>query len=119
MSSHHQFEELEVWKRACRLSVNVLQLIEPLKLFALRDQMARSAISISSNIAERAERETNKEFRRFLNIAKGSAGELRTQLFIGVRAGYFEAESTKIIINEAKEISSMRQGLARSLNVES
>ncbi|MBK1833216.1 four helix bundle protein [Roseibacillus ishigakijimensis] len=117
MSSHHHFEELEVWKRACRLSVEVLSLIEPLKLYALRDQMARSAISIPSNIAEGAERETNKEFRRFLNIAKGSAGELRTQLFIGVRAGYFAADPTKIMINETKEISSMLQGLARSLDV--
>jgi four helix bundle protein len=115
--SHHYFEELEVWKRSCRLSVDVLQLIEPLKLYALRDQMARSCISIPSNIAEGAERETNKEFRRFLNIAKGSAAELRTQLYIGIKGGYFEPESARKLVGEAQEIGKMLQGLARSLKI--
>lgn len=80
---HHNFEELEVWKRACRLSVDVIKLVDGLQLYALKDQMARSVISIASNIAEGAERESEKEFRRFLFIAKASAGELRTQLYIG------------------------------------
>ena len=107
----HNFEELEVWKRSSRLAVSVLELIDPTKLYALRDQMARCAISVPSNIAEGAERESDREFRRFLAIAKGSAGELRTQLYIGLRAGVFSEEQARPLINEAKEISAMIQGL--------
>lgn len=113
----HNFEELEVWKRGCRVSVDVLKRIESLKLFALREQMARSSISMASNIAEGAEREGDKEFRRFLRIAKGSAGELRTQIYIGLRSGHFNENQVKPIIHELREISSMPRGLIKSLNV--
>ncbi len=113
----HNFEDLEVWKRSCRLSVDVFKLIQPLNLFALKDQMARSALSVASNIAEGAERESEKDFRRFIYIAKASAGELRTQLYIGLKSGYFEEQQVKHLINEAREIASMLKGLANSLNV--
>jgi len=113
----HNFEDLEVWKRSCRLSVDVFQLVEPLKLYALKDQMARSALSVASNIAEGAERESEKDFRRFLYIAKASAGELRTQLYIGLRSGYFQESQANHLINEAREIASMLKGLANSLNI--
>ena len=113
--SLHQFEELEVWKRSSRLAVSILELVNGIKLYALRDQMARCCISVPSNIAEGAERESNREFRRFLAIAKGSAGELRTQLYIGVRAGIFPAEVANPLIQEAKEISSMIEGLRKRI----
>jgi four helix bundle protein len=111
----HNFEELEVWKRSSRLAVSVLELIDPVKLYALRDQMARCSISIPSNIAEGSERESDREFRRFLAIAKGSAGELRTQLYIGLRAGIFSDDQARPLIAEVKEISAMIQGLRKSL----
>ncbi|MCU0795456.1 MAG: four helix bundle protein [Akkermansiaceae bacterium] len=111
----HNFEELEVWKRSSRLAVSVLELIESVRLYSLRDQMARSSISIPSNIAEGSERESDREFRRFLAIAKGSAGELRTQLYIGLRAGVFTEEQACPLIAEVKEISAMIQGLRKSL----
>jgi four helix bundle protein len=114
-SEQHNFEELEVWKRSSRLAVSTLELIEPIRLYALRDQMARSCISIPSNIAEGAERDSNREFRRFLAIAKGSAGELRTQLYLGIRSGNFEAEKATPLISEAKEIGAMLEGLRRRL----
>lgn len=113
--SLHQFEELEVWKRSSRLAVSILELVNGIKLYALRDQMARGCISVPSNIAEGAERESNREFRRFLAIAKGSAGELRTQLYVGVRAGIFPAEVANPLIQEAKEISSMIEGLRKRI----
>ena len=112
----HKFEDLEVWKRSCRLSVDVFRLIESLKLFALKDQMARSALSVASNIAEGAERESEKDFRRFLYIAKASAGELRTQLYIGQRAGFFEEIEAMPLIQETREVASMLKGLANSLS---
>ena len=112
----HNFEELDVWKRSARLAVSVLELADSTKLYALRDQMSRSAISIPSNIAEGSERDSNREFKRFIAIAKGSAAELRTQLYLGQRAGLFPAESVSPLIQEVKEISSMLQGLSRKLN---
>ena len=111
----HNFEELEVWKRASRLAVSVLDLVEPIRLYGLRDQMVRSCISVPSNIAEGADRDSNREFRRFLSFAKGSAGELRTQLYIGLKAGLFADDQARPLIAEAKEISSMIEGLRKHL----
>lgn len=91
---HHNFEELEVWRRGMDVAVKVLQESDAVKLFVLRDQMARSAISIPSNIAEGAEREADPDFRRFLGISKGSAGELRTQLVLAERTGILPQTTT-------------------------
>jgi four helix bundle protein len=111
----HQFEDLEVWKRSARLAVEVLKLIENIKLYSLKDQMARAAISMPSNIAEGAERDSDREFARSLRIAKGSAGELRTQFYLGVKASIINPERASNHIKELKEIGAMLQGLIRSL----
>jgi len=111
----HNFEELEVWKRSSRLAVSVLELIDSIKLYALRDQMARCCISVPSNIAEGADRDSDREFRRFLSFSKGSSGELRTRLYIGLRAGIFTEEQARPLIAEAKEISAMIEGLRKRL----
>jgi four helix bundle protein len=111
----HNFEELEVWKRSSRLAVDVLNLVDPVRLYGLRDQMIRACISIPSNIAEGADRDSDREFRRFLSFSKGSAGELRTQLYIGLRAGLFTEDVARPLINEVKEISSMIEGLRKHL----
>jgi len=80
--AYQSFEKREVWKRACRLAVGVSGAFRDSKQFALRDQMQRAAISVPSNIAEGAERDSRQDFIRFLRIAKGSAAELRTQCYI-------------------------------------
>lgn len=85
MGSAKKFEELEVWKKASDIAIQIYQLTLNQKFsrdFSLRDQIRRSAISISSNIAEGFEYGNNKDFIRFLKYAKGSAGELRSLLFI-------------------------------------
>ena len=113
----HNFEELEIWKRSSRLAVSVLELSESIKSYPLRDQMVRCSISIPSNTAEGAERESEREsereFRRFLLIAKGSAGELRTQLYIAQKANLITPEVAGPLIHETKEISSMLHGLIK------
>ena len=111
---YQSFESLEVWKRASRLAVDVYAVLENCRDFSLRDQIRRSAISIPSNIAEGYERDTNAEFVRFLNIAKGSAAELRTQLYIAREVGKLEKEQTAKLVNEAKQISAMLHALAKS-----
>lgn len=79
---YSSFEDLEVWQRSCTVAVRVYETLKSCSYFGLRDQMTRAAVSIASNIAEGAERDTVAKYIRFLHIAKGSAAELRTQLII-------------------------------------
>ena len=85
------------------------------KDWGLRDQIRRAAVSIPSNIAEGYERESDSEFKRFLFIAKGSCGELRTQLYIAQALGYLTKPEAEPLINECLEISSMLNGLINHL----
>ncbi|MGD0536566.1 MAG: four helix bundle protein [Verrucomicrobiota bacterium] len=114
--AYQSFEELEVWKRACRLAVDITRVLSETKQFALRDQMVRAAISIPSNIAEGAEHACRRDFIRFLRIAKGSAAELRTQSYIASRLDIMDKASAEKLVREIKEISAMLQGLIRSLS---
>jgi four helix bundle protein len=85
------FENLEVWQVAKNLAVQIYQLTLDTTLnkdFGLRDQIRRCAVSIPSNIAEGDERDSNPDSVRFFRIAKGSLGELRTQLRIASEIGY-------------------------------
>ena len=109
------FENLDVWKRACKIAVQLYALLKDCRDFSLRDQILRSAVSIASNIAEGQERNSIPEFRWFLNIAKGSAAELRTQLYISNAIQIIPDKECKQIIEDLKEISRMLQGLSISL----
>lgn len=110
----HSFEDLEVWKRSCQLSVRVYELLKDSREFGLRDQMQRSAVSIASNIAEGHER-GGKDFVRFLTIARGSAAELRTQCYIAAKIGVLTNDQMTPLVAELKEISKMLTGLARAI----
>ena len=106
-------ENPEVWKRACRLSVKMYTVMTTSKEYGFKDQITRAALSIPSNIAEGYERETDRTCIQFLKIAKGSCGELWTQLMIGRAAGFIGTESSKELEEEAREISRMLWGLIR------
>jgi four helix bundle protein len=114
------FEDLEVWKRGCQLAVDVCVATHDSKNYALKDQMQRAAISIPSNIAEGAERDSDGDFIRFLRISKGSCSELRTQLYIAERVqkalGQPAMEASRSMIQETRQISAMLQGLIRSID---
>jgi four helix bundle protein len=110
--AYHSFESLEVWKRASRLAVEVYQILQDSRDFGLKSQMTRAAVSIASNIAEGYERGTNKEFVRYLNIAKGSAAELRTQLYIAGEVGQIAQEKRAELVQQTKTIGRMLKGLA-------
>jgi four helix bundle protein len=113
--AYRSFEELEVWQKACRLAVQVYEILRGCKDYGLKDQMTRAAVSIASNIAEGAERDATAEFVRFLHIAKGSAAELRTQVYIATRIGVVSDEIQKEVVEKLKEISGMTHGLISSL----
>jgi four helix bundle protein len=120
MSEVTTFEDLEVWKRGCNLTVDIHVALAESKDFALRGHMERSSLSIPSNIAEGAERDSTPEFIRFLRYSKGSCGELRTQLYVAERIrnrlGAPPMEGSKEMIQETRELSKMLQGLINSLN---
>jgi four helix bundle protein len=108
------FEDLEVWKRSCQLAVAVYEILGDRREFTLWNQMQRAAISVPSNIAEGAER-GGKDFRRFLRTARGSAAELRTQVYIARKIVMLPDEPFVHLISELRQISKMLTGLSRSL----
>jgi four helix bundle protein len=109
------FEDLEVWKKSCRLAVQVYESLRETRDFGLKDQMTRSSVSIASNIAEGVERGSRADCSRFIHIAKGSAAELRTQLYIAQRAGVLEGQVADGLVRECQEISAMLQSFAKHL----
>ena len=113
--AYKSFEDLEVCQRACRLAVEIFEEFRSCDFINLKNQIERSALSIPSNIAEGAERGGVKEFSQFLKIAKGSCGELRTQLYIAAKLKTLESQKSKSLIAESKEISAMIEGLRKSI----
>lgn len=109
------FEDLEVWKRAARLSVNIYAGMAENRDYGFRDQITRSGLSVPSNIAEGVERSSGKDCLRFIDIARGSCAELRTQIYIGMEIGYIARETGKQWLNESREIAAMLMGFANSL----
>jgi len=109
-----KFEDLEVWKRAAKLSGNIYKEVKELRDYGFKDQITRSGLSIASNIAEGFERGSQKENIVFLSYAKGSSGELRTQVYIGMDIGYIKKAVGEEWLREAREISSMLSGLIKT-----
>jgi four helix bundle protein len=108
------FEKLEVWQKATQLSTEIYRELMNLRDYGFRDQITRSSLSIPSNIAEGFERGTQKECVNFLNYARGSCGELRTQIHIGIAIGHIKPEKGERWKDEAQRISSMLSSLIKT-----
>jgi four helix bundle protein len=113
--AYQSFEDLEVWQRGCRLTVGIFKAFATCKNFSFRDQVQRAALSVPSNVAEGSERGSTKDFAHFLNIAKGSCGELRTQLYIARKLELLSKTAFDTLVRESKELSAMLEGLRRSM----
>ena len=93
MASIKRFEDVEAWKQGRELTRRIYQITSQSKFtrdYALRDQIRRAAISITSNIAEGFDRRGNREFVQFLAIARGSASELKSQLYTALDVGHVD-----------------------------
>ncbi len=104
------FEELEIWKEARRLTGEVYKLTKDLKFskdFDLSRQIQRAAVSIMSNIAEGFERGGNQEFIQFLYIAKGSCGEVRSQIYVALDQQYIDQKQADSLLVMLKRLSVM------------
>ena len=108
-------ESLDVWKRSCRLSVDLYRYFNESREFGFKDQITRSALSIGSNIAEGMEKDSVAENLRYLEITKGSVAELITQLYIGIEAGFIEKNRGFKWVKEVNEILRMTKGLQQNL----
>lgn len=109
------FEDLEVWKKSCKLMVKMYKILKNCREYSIKEQIYRAGISIPSNLAEGSERNSIKDFKRFINYATGSAAELRTQIYIAQRIEILTNNEAKEIIEELKVISKMLQKLNASL----
>jgi four helix bundle protein len=99
-----QFEQIEAWQTArelCRLVYGLTGSGIFSKDFGLRDQIRRAAVSAMSNIAEGFENQTQAQFVRYLGLAKGSAGEVRSQLYVALDIKYITPEEFKTLFDLA------------------
>jgi len=104
------FQKLKVWQRAKDLAVFIYKTTKKgpfIKDYSLKDQIRRSAVSVSSNIAEGDELGTNRQSAKFLRIAKGSIAELLTQTIIAYEIGYLDQPQFDQIKEECQAVSSM------------
>ena len=112
-----RFEDLIAWRRGVSLAVSVFDLTQSSsrRYDRLVDQMVSSAVSIPSNVAEGFERDAMKDFCRFLGIAKGSGGELLTQLHIAGRVGCIAPDDAERAIEDAREVSRLIGSLRHAI----
>ncbi len=114
VSKIKRFEDLEVWQESMRLAVDIYKLFKPCKDYGMRDQVQRSAVSIPSNISEGYDIGSNKEFIRFLNIARGSRAELRTQLYLSSKINIIPHTTAHEFIEHTHKISAMLFNLIKT-----
>ena len=109
-----RFEELIAWQKARALTRDVYELTRYgsfSKVFGLKDQIRRAAVSIMSNIAEGFERGRPSEFHQFLSMAKASCAELRSQLYTALDAGYISEALFNELMTKAVEVGRIIGGL--------
>ncbi|MGV3461707.1 MAG: four helix bundle protein [Flavobacterium sp.] len=119
MATINRFEDLEIWQEARRLAkeIHLISVETDLKSdFRLKSQIKDSSGSVMDNIAEGFERDGNMEFRQFLSIAKGSAGETRSQLYRLYDCGYISIDNLEMLKAEYEKLSGRISNFITYLN---
>lgn len=115
MATVERFEDLLCWKRARELTAEVYKSFKLCKDRGFTDQIQRASVSVMSNISEGFESGTREMFVNFLYIAKGSAGEVRAQLYAAYDIGYLNIETFKSLKNKAEECSKLLNSFIRAV----
>lgn len=118
----HNYKELKVWNKSVELATMIYQITNSFpkeEKYGLANQIQRSVVSISSNIAEGAGRNSESEFNVFLGYARGSSFELESQLHIAKNIGYIDDFHFQTISNHLTEIQKMLNGLKKRFNLNS
>lgn len=114
MATFKKFEDISAWQKSRELTREIYAVTGQgtfARDFGLKDQIRRAGVSIMSNIAEGFERSGTGEFMQFLATAKGSAGEVRSQLYVAFDQGYITKEGFEALARSATQISRMISGL--------
>jgi four helix bundle protein len=116
------FTQLKVWQKAHNFTVNLYKITAKFpseEKFGLTNQIRRASVSIESNLAEGCGRNGDKEFSRFIDIAQGSAYEVRCQLFIARDLGFLSIDSFELLLDKIDEISRMMIAFQKKLIADS
>lgn len=111
----NKFEDIIAWQKAGSLSLEIYKIFKNCPDFSFVNQVRRATISIMNNIAEGFERNTNKEFRNFLYISKGSCAEVRSMLYLAYRLNYINKQQFNEAASLTVEISKLISGLIKTL----
>ena len=110
-----RFEDIISWKKSKELTLIIYRLFRNNKDFSFADQIKRAVVSINNNVAEGFERKSNAEFIKFLYIAKGSCGEVRSMSIIALELNYISKDEFQRIYELSLEISKLISGLIKAL----
>ena len=105
MPTIKQFEDLEIWQEARVFNTLIFKQFANHPNFSFRDQMLRATLSIMNNIAEGFDRSSDADFRKFLDYAKASAGEVRSMLYLALDLGYLDEETFRNLHQAANTLS--------------
>lgn len=111
-----KFEDLKAWQKSKELTLLIYKIFKDSKDYSFKNQIERASVSIMNNIAEGFERRTNKELTSFLFIAKGSAGEVRSMLELGLELNYIDKKNFEIVYNLNIEVSKILSGFIKTIN---
>jgi four helix bundle protein len=110
-----KFEDLLVWQKSQALAVAIYKVFKDNNDFSFRDQIKRASVSISNNIAEGFDRNSNADFSRFLYIALSSNSEVRSMLYLSISLNFLSQDESRELIEMTNEISKMLHGLIKSV----
>ena len=115
MGFAENFEDLQIWQRSRVLTNAVYDAFENIRDFEFRSQIQRASVSVMNNISEGFERRTKKDFAHFLDLAKGSAGEVRSMLYLAEDRRYIDKSFAERLRVDYKDLSKSIGALASKL----
>ncbi len=110
-----RFEDIISWQKSKVLAFEIYSEFKGCKDFGFKNQIQRASVSMMNNIAEGFERKSNKEFRQFLYIAKGSCGEVRSMLSLALDLKYITNNRYAELVENSIEVSKLLSGLIKTL----
>ncbi len=111
-----RFEDIIAWQKSKEMILLIYNVFENNKDYSFKDQIQRAGVSVMNNIAESFERKTNKEFKQFLYISKGSCGEVRSMLYLAKDLGKIDGKNFNLLYSLSEETSKILSGLIKTLN---
>lgn len=110
-----KFEDIIAWQKAQDLAVLIYSSFREINDYGFKDQICRAVVSISNNIAEGFDRNTDADFSRFLYIAISSCSETKSMIYLAFRLGYIEEDKKEELLIKSNEVSMIIRGFIKSL----